>query len=31
MQLGRVVGMVTGTVKDPSLSGHKLLLVNLVD
>jgi microcompartment protein CcmK/EutM len=23
--------MVTGTVKDPSLSGHKLLLVNLVD
>lgn len=31
MQLARVVGMVTGTVKDPSLSGHTLLLVNLVD
>lgn len=31
MQLGRVVGMVTGTAKDPSLSGHKLLVVDLVD
>src|SRR5690606_20002857 len=31
MRLGRVVGMVTGTAKDPSLSGHKLLVVDLVD
>lgn len=31
MQLGRVVGMVTGTSKDPSLSGHKLLVVDLTD
>lgn len=31
MQLGRVVGKVTGTVKDSALSGHTLLVVDLVD
>ena len=31
MQLGRVVGMVTGTAKDVSLSGHKLLVVDITD
>ena len=31
MQLGRVVGMVTGTSKDASLSGHKLLVVDITD
>lgn len=31
MRLGRVVGMVAGTVKDSSLSGHKLLVVDLTD
>ncbi len=31
MQLGRVIGKATGTAKDPSLSGHKLLVVDLVD
>ncbi|CAN5786063.1 hypothetical protein BH23ACT5_BH23ACT5_08850 [soil metagenome] len=31
MQLARVVGTATGTAKDPSLSGHKLLVVDLVD
>lgn len=31
MQLGRVVGKATGTVKDPSLSGAKLLVVDLLD
>lgn len=31
MQLGRVVGKATGTAKDPGLSGHTLLVVDLVD
>ena len=31
MQLGRVVGMVTGTAKDVTLSGHKLLVVDITD
>ena len=31
MQLGRVVGMVTGTAKDVCLSGHKLLIVDITD
>jgi len=31
MRLGRVVGTVTGTAKDPSLSGQKLLIVDLTD
>jgi microcompartment protein CcmK/EutM len=31
MRLGRVVGTVTGTVKERSLTGHKLLMVDLVD
>ena len=31
MQLGRVVGMVTGTAKDVTLTGHKLLVVDITD
>lgn len=31
MRLGRVVGTVTGTVKDGGFSGRTLLLVDLVD
>ena len=31
MQLGRVIGNVVCTIKTPSLSGHKLLLVQPVD
>lgn len=31
MRLARVVGTVTGTVKDRGLVAHTLLLVNLVD
>jgi microcompartment protein CcmK/EutM len=30
MRLGRVVGTVTGTVKDRSLTGHRMLIVDLV-
>lgn len=30
MRLGRVVGTVTGTVKDKSLTGHRMLIVDLV-
>ncbi|MDH4117173.1 MAG: EutN/CcmL family microcompartment protein [Acidimicrobiia bacterium] len=31
MRLARVVGNVTGTIKDGSLTGRKLLVVDLVD
>lgn len=31
MQLGRVIGTVTGTTKDRALTGHKLLVVELLD
>jgi microcompartment protein CcmK/EutM len=31
MRLGRVIGTVTGTVKDRALTGRKLLLIDLVD
>jgi ethanolamine utilization protein EutN len=31
MQLGRVVGQVVATVKDPSLEGHRLLIVQGLD
>lgn len=31
MRLARVVGTVTGTVKDRALTGRKLLLVDIVD
>lgn len=31
MKLGRVVGRVTGTVKDPQLSGIALLMVEAID
>lgn len=31
MRLGRVVGTVTGTVKDRALAGRTLLLIDLVD
>ncbi len=31
MRLGRVVGSVAGTIKDRSLTGHRLLIVDLVD
>lgn len=31
MQLGRIIGNVVCTMKDPSLHGHKLLLVQPVD
>jgi microcompartment protein CcmK/EutM len=30
MRLARVVGTVTGTVKDRSLTGHRMLIVDLV-
>lgn len=30
MRLARVVGTVTGTVKDRSLTGHRLLIVDLI-
>lgn len=31
MKLARVTGTVEATVKDPGLSGHKLLLTDLID
>ncbi len=31
MQLGRVVGTATATVKHPSMAGRKLLVVQLLD
>lgn len=31
MRLARVVGTVTGTVKEDSLTGHRMLIVDLVD
>ena len=31
MQLGRVVGQVVASVKDPSLEGHRLLVVQGLD
>lgn len=31
MKLARVTGTVEATVKDPGLTGHKLLLVDLID
>ena len=31
MQIGRIIGKVVCTMKDPSLQGHKLLLVQPLD
>lgn len=31
MRIARVVGTVTASVKDPNLSGHKLLVVDIED
>lgn len=31
MQLARVIGTAEATVKEPSLTGHKLLVTNIVD
>lgn len=31
MRFARVIGTVTGTVKEESLTGHKMLVVDLID